>query len=164
MSETKKNLPLHEAIEAIAKRIGMDSNGEKTVFEIMETDDPNQKTLQLKSGSWEGAEPWFAIDNKQKLYTLVSIESLTRMVEGLRRTQQENFNLKLEKTIWQHIPVDFHDVWTVAMDEIRALASKSKDTKAINVDLDRLVGNIKKQHPRLFVNLKDFMNASQGHA
>ena len=157
MSEAKKNLTLYEAINAISKRIGVDEKSEKTVFEIVDTDNPNHKTLQLKSGSWEGAEPWFGIDNEQKLHTLISIESLTKMVESLKRTQQENFNLKLEKTIWQHIPVDFHDVWVVAMDEIRQLASASKDAKAINVDLDRLMHNIKKEHPNLFVNLKDFM-------
>jgi hypothetical protein len=82
---------------------------------------------------------------------------MNKMVDSLRNTQQENFNLKLEKTIWQHIPVDFQDVWAVAMDEIRRIASKSNGAKAINVDLDRLVGNIKKTHPNLFVDLKDLM-------
>jgi len=157
MADKKTELAVYDAIRTIAKRIGINEDSEKTVFEISDTEDPNKKTLTLKSGSWDGAEPWFAIDTDQKLYTLISIESMNKMVESLRSAQQENFNLKLEKTIWQHIPVDFHDVWAVAMDEISRLASKSNGAKAINIDLDRLVGNIKKRHPNLFVDLKDLM-------
>ena len=158
MSEKKNEVTIFEKIEKISKNIGMSSDGEKTIFEIITTQNPGQKLLSLKSGSWEGAEPWFAIDEEQKLHTMVSIESLTKLVESLKSVQQENFNLKLEKTIWQHIPVDFQDVWMVAMDEIRVLAANSKEakkTKAINVDLDRLVGKIKREHPNLFIDLKD---------
>jgi len=157
MADKKTELAVYDAIRTIARRIGIHEDVEKTVFEITDTEDPNKKILTLKSGSWDGAEPWFAVDSKQKLYTLVSIESMNKMVDSLRSTQQENFNLKLEKTIWQHIPVDFQDVWAVAMDEIRHIASKSNGAKAINIDLDRLVGNIKKRHPNLFVDLKDLM-------
>lgn len=157
MDKKKRQLAVYEAIQTIAKRIGIEEKEEKTVFEISDTENPSEKTLTLKSGSWEAAEPWFAIDEKQKLHTLISIDSLTKMVDSLRRSQQENFNLKLEKTIWQHIPVDFQDVWAVTMDEIRQLASKANGAKTINIDLDRLVSNIKKRHPNLFVDLKDFM-------
>ncbi|NLC28160.1 MAG: DUF2603 domain-containing protein [Campylobacteraceae bacterium] len=157
MNEKKRQITVYEAIQTIAKRIGIEEKVEKTVFEISDTENPNEKTLTLKSGSWEGAEPWFAIDEKQKLHTLISIESLTKMVDSLRKSQQESFNLKLEKTIWQHIPVDFQDVWAVAMDEIRQLAFKANGAKTISIDLDRLVANIKKRHPNLFVDLKDFM-------
>ncbi len=86
----------------------------------------------------------------------MSINSINKIVENFRATQEENFNLKLEKTIWQNIPIDFQDVWAVAMDEIKCIATgKDEDIKVINVDLEELIINIKAEHPNLFFNFKD---------
>ncbi len=143
-----------DMINVISQDIGLD--GDKTVIEIENTDNPEVKRLSLKSGSWSANEPWFVVDENQKLHTMMSINSVNKIVENFRATQEENFNLKLEKTIWQNIPIDFQDVWAVAMDEIKTLAMKeNKDIKVINVDLEKLIKKIKAEHPNLFLNFKD---------
>ncbi len=147
-------LSVFDMINVISKDIGLD--GDKTVIEIENTDNPEIKRLSLKSGSWSANEPWFVVDENQKLHTMMSMDSVNKIVENFRATQEENFNLKLEKTIWQNIPIDFQDVWAVAMDEIKSMATQEdKDTKIINVDLDKLITKIKAEHPNLFLNFKD---------
>lgn len=148
------DLNVFEMINVISKDIGLD--GDKTVIEIENTDSPEVKKLNLKSGSWSANEPWFVVDENQKLHTMMSMSSVNKIIENFRTTQEENFNLKLEKTIWQNIPIDFQDVWSVAMDEIKTMAiDEEKEVKVISVDLEKLVTKIKQEHPNLFLNLKD---------
>jgi hypothetical protein len=148
------DLSVFEMINVISKDIGLD--GDKTVIEIENTDNPEVKRLSLKSGSWSANEPWFVVDENKKLHTMMSMRSVNKIIENFRATQEENFNLKLEKTIWQNIPIDFQDVWAVAMDEIKIMATgESEEVKVINVDLEKLITKIKAEHPNLFLNLKD---------
>ena len=157
MNKGKKvsnELSIFEMINVISKDIGL--AGDKTVIEIENTNNPDIKRLRLKSGSWSANEPWFVVDENKKLHTMMSISSVNKIIENFRATQEENFNLKLEKTIWQNIPIDFKDVWSVAMDEIKSMATKEdKEVKVINVDLEQLINKIKQEHPNLFLNLKD---------
>jgi len=150
-----KDLSIYNKIEAIDEYITDKQRKFETVLEIANTDNPSIKTLSLKSGSWDNKEPWFIIDENKKLHTMVSVDTMHKLIENFKQLQQDNFDLKLEKTILQHLPVDYQDVWTVAMDEIKKLAQTKGDTKSLSIDLERLLRKIKKEHPNLFLNLKD---------
>ncbi|MCF6173905.1 MAG: DUF2603 domain-containing protein [Campylobacteraceae bacterium] len=142
-------------IEKIKKYVGDDNVQYETVIEVENTDNPDVKTLNLKSGTWSGKEPWFVIDENQKLHTMISIDSINKLINNFKQLQQDNFELKLEKTILQHVPIDYQDVWVVAMDEIKKIAIKKGNEKTLNIDLEKLLRKIKKEHPNLFLNLKD---------
>lgn len=155
----EKNLEeTYKKIDEISSELGI-KDDERTIFEIVPTSDPSQMSLSLKSGSFDGVEPWFGIDENQNLHTMVSIKSLSEMIKSYRKVQKENFELRLEKTIWQNVPIDFSDVWAVAMDEIRKIAAKEQGKKNINVNLENLVKNIKKSYPNLFVDMEDIMES-----
>jgi len=148
----KKELSIYEMINEISRDMNVD---DRTVIEIENTDNPEIKRLSLKSGSWEASEPWFIVDEDKKIHTMMSMDSITKIINNFKASQQENFNLKLEKTIWQNVPIDFQDVWAVAMDEIKSMTKNNGGSKVVNVDLESLVAKIKKEHPNLFLDLKD---------
>jgi len=155
MPEEKKK-ELIKKVDTLSKSLGFGEH-DKTLFEIKKTDDPNVKELHLKSGSWESKDAWFAIDEEdtKRAYAFIPSDSFSQMLKVLKHAQKENFDLKLEKTIWQNVPNDFDDVWVVAMDEIRSLA-QNEGNKPVSIDLEKLISDIKEEHPNLFINLKDF--------
>ncbi len=154
MPEKKK--ALIKKVDVLSKSLGFGEN-DKTLFEIKKTDDPKVKELHLQSGSWESEDAWFAIDEEdtKKAYAFIPSDSFSQMLKVLKQAQKENFDLKLEKTIWQNIPTDFDDVWVVAMDEIKHLA-QNEGNKPVSIDLEKLITDIKNDYPNLFINMKDF--------
>ena len=142
-----------DKINEFSGQLGI-KNDDKTVLEITASEGES-KTLRLKSGRWDAPEPWFVIDESQRVHTLVSIASLKNLLEGLRGLQREAFELRLEKAIYQQIPIDFNDAWVVAMDEIKKQAKGG--LMEMNIDLDKLMSKVKKQHPNLFVDMEAMM-------
>ncbi|WP_458700936.1 DUF2603 domain-containing protein [Sulfurospirillum sp. 1307] len=148
------DISVYKMINDLSKDLGFDD--EKTVIEVKSTDNQDIKQLSLKSGSWDSEEPWFVVDENQKLHTMISLKSINQIIQNYKETMEENFQLKLEKAIWKSIPIDFQDVWVVAMDEIKKMAtSQNKETRNLNVDLEALIKKIKTKHPNLFLDLKD---------
>lgn len=125
---------------------------DRTIFKMKKSENENEKCLILEKGSFESPEPWFVIDENDEIHALLSLQSLKNMLESLRQTQKENFELRLEKAIYQQIPVDFNDVWIVAMDEIKQNAQNG--SVEIGIDLEKLISKIKQEHPNLFVDMQ----------
>lgn len=130
---------------------------EKTIFEIADGNDKNEKMLTLKSGSWSSKEPWFGIDENKNLHTMVSIKSLNNLIEAYKKLAKENFDLRLEKSIAGHLPINFGDVWTVCMDDIQKIALANPDKSVLNLNLNAVVSNVKKNHPNLFINIENII-------
>jgi hypothetical protein len=148
---------LNEKVKLISKHLGLDPRTPKTVVKMKDIDAAT-KGLMLKRGDWNNKqEPWFVIDENASIDIQVSVESVIRLIDSIRVISSENFNLKLEKAIWQHIPTDFDDVWIVAMDRIKEIASQSPSANAINIDVDKIVKDIKDAHPNLFINMQDMI-------
>jgi hypothetical protein len=148
---------MNDKLEVINRALGLNKE-EPILIELKKTDDENIKELHLKSGSFDSNEPWFVTDSEDenKAYAVLPMEAFNQLVKTMKEIQQENFNLKLEKSILQYMPTDFEDVWVVAMDRIENLIDKENPNKPISIDIDKLVRDIKEEHPNLFINMKNF--------
>jgi len=75
-------------------------------------------------------------------------------MNSLQHMGEEVFKSRLEKAIAKELPIDFHDVWAVAIDELQKRL-KDGTTKPSNINLESLIKNIKREHPNLFYSLKN---------
>ncbi|MCH5336667.1 MAG: DUF2603 domain-containing protein [Campylobacter sp.] len=151
MKELKKYDTCLKRIDEFSQNLGIKKE-DQTILELKKTEKENEKLLVLKNGSFDGPEPWFIVDENDEIHTLVSLKSLKNILENLKQSQKENFELKLEKAIYQQIPIDFNDAWTVAMDTIKQKAKNG--LMEVNIDLEKLILDIKKEHPNLFVDME----------
>ncbi|MDR2151651.1 MAG: DUF2603 domain-containing protein [Helicobacteraceae bacterium] len=156
MKEPTLAKAVQKQIDEIAKSLDL-AQGGRTVLRLGDTDDPNKKTLELISGEWDTSKPWFIIDEGGKIHALTNIESFMHFIRSLHGVSSENFSLKLEKAIWRNLPVDFGDVWAVAIGELESRLAKNRDSRILEVDIERLVRRIRKEHPNLFYHIKDDM-------
>ncbi len=152
--------PLPKAIEkqidALSQTLDL-HHRRRTVVRLHATDDPRRKSLELISGEWEGDQPWFVVDESGTVHALTSVAALMHFIQTMQSSTNENFSLKLEKAIWQHFPIDFHDVWVVAMNELQKRLATSPDSRVLEVDIDRLIDRIHREHPNLFYRIKEGM-------
>lgn len=144
---------MYEDIEQVSSELGISQN-DKVMLKMSQADDGLSKTLSLQNGSWNSRTPWFVLDDEPKV--MLSLRSLMSIIKEYKEVQKECFELKLEKSIWQNIPVDFNDVWAVAINEVKRQNSSST-TSVTKVDTDKLVQYIKKEHPNLFVDMNEIM-------
>ncbi|GHS86685.1 UPF0763 protein [Campylobacterota bacterium] len=145
---------LQQKIDEVAKSLNLAQNS-RTVLRVSPTDDPNKKTLELLSGEWDPQKPWFVVDEGGKIHALTSIDSFMQFIHSLHAVSGENFGLKLEKAIWRNFPIDFNDVWTVAISELDAKLVKNRDTRMLEVDIESLIERIRKEHPNLFYRIRE---------
>ncbi|EJP5046978.1 DUF2603 domain-containing protein [Campylobacter jejuni] len=151
MKELEKYSTCLKRIDEFSQNLGIKKK-DRTIFKMKQSENENEKCLVLENGSFDSPEPWFVIDENDEIHTLLSLQSLKNVLESLKQSQKENFELRLEKAIYQQIPVDFNDVWTVAMDEIKQKAQNG--TMEVSIDLEKLISKIKQEHPNLFVDMQ----------
>lgn len=147
---------LHNRIREISEKMGIDPS-EVTVVKMSSGSDERHRSLELIEGSWNKYQPWIIVDEEEQVYALTSFESIAKLIGMLTVTQSENFQHKLEKAIWQRLPIDFEDVWEVAMDRIRTMARTQSDSTVVNIDLDWLISEIKQKYPNLFYHLDQIL-------
>jgi hypothetical protein len=123
-------------------------------LEIKQGERKDQKIIELKRGSWSDEKPWFVIDEEGRLMVLTDAEAMLNIMNSLQHIGEEVFKARLEKAIAKELPIDFHDVWTVAMHELQQRLREGGEMSA-NIDLQQLVRSIKRRHPNLFYSLKD---------
>jgi len=143
-------------IDEVVQSLGL-APSDKTVFEIKSSRIGQKKTLTLKSGSWQNKEPWFGIDENNELHTMVSVNSLMKFIESYQNLVQENFDMRLERSILSRMPIDFGDVWVVCMDEIQNIAQNNDNVQVFSIDLDKVVDEVKAKHPNLFLDLEKYV-------
>ncbi|MDA3966686.1 MULTISPECIES: DUF2603 domain-containing protein [Helicobacter] len=80
-----------------------------------------------------------ANDNEFYLLSPQAMESVMRLAKDL---EIDKYLFELEKEIHKNTPIDFDDVWCIAIREVK---NYKKDPKVI-------VKNIKKKYPYLFLN------------
>ena len=78
-----------DKINEFSKSLGLKDN-EKTVLEVVKSTDTT-KLLNLRQGSYSNPEPWFIIDEDDKVHTILSIASLKDLLENVRELRKENF-------------------------------------------------------------------------
>ena len=139
------------------EKIEQDFGKDQTIFEILNTENSDKKTIMLKKGSWKNRYPWFGIDADKNIYSVLSLKSLTSLINSYKTVARENFDLKLEKSILQRIPIDFGDVWIVCMDEIKKVAKKNQNMNTLNINFDAVVEKVKSEHPNLFVDIENLI-------
>ncbi|EAK0839502.1 DUF2603 domain-containing protein [Campylobacter upsaliensis] len=144
-------------INDFSKYLGMKKR-DLTIFEMLPEE--NEYRLRLKNSKLNRVEPWFIIDEDGGTHALTSLHSLNNLLDTLKKNQKEIFELKLEKAIYQQMPVDFNDAWAVAMDAVEKVVRVTGVARA-NVDLDRLLEDIKKEHPNLFIDMNMMMESLQ---
>ena len=156
-----KNGDVIKRVDTLAKTLGFDK-ATPTIFEIHKKDGDDTIELKALRGSWSDEDPMFAIDGNdpKRVYIFMNAKLLSAILSMLQESNQENFNLKLEKAIYKHIPVDFDDVWVVAMEKIKEKTHSLQEqgSQPLRINLDELIAGIKKEHPSLFVDLGKVFN------
>lgn len=151
MKELEKYSTCLKRIDEFSQNLGIKKE-DRAIFEMRQSSKENEACLVLKNGNFDSPEPWFIVDENDEIHTMISLSSLKNILESLKQTQKENFELKLEKAIYQQIPIDFNDAWVVAMDEIKKRVKEG--LMEFNIDLEKLVVDIKKEHPNLFMDME----------
>lgn len=116
--------------------------------------DEESKELKLISGK-EEAQNSFIIEDDE-LYFMMKSEDFLSLASNFKNLQEKIFSLRLEKAILRYLPLDYHDVYSIAKLAIDEEIAQGNNPEEL--DFARIVRTIKKEHPNLFIELPIFRN------
>ncbi len=88
-------------------------------------------------------------DNKSQEFYLVSKKNMQQLVESAKQLEIDKYLFKLEQEIYYNVPIDFEDVWCIALKEVKNYKQEPKV----------LVKNLKKRYPYLFFEIPKIPNS-----
>lgn len=95
----------------------------------------------------------FVLKNKNKQESVVIPSQIfEEMITKLEELKQNQLELELEKAIAGSMPLDFEDVWKVAITELEV---EQQSSLTADLDIEFVVKKIKKKHPNLFIDMSD---------
>jgi len=143
------------AMEAVVKTFGSYSDKKSKKRATIVDLESGKKELVMQNSDWCEDEPLYVeSEDGKKTFVMINHDSFKELVKIVKKHQEEAFKLKLEKEILQSMPIDFDDVWVVAMNEIK----KSAASNGKNVDTKDIIKNIKKSYPNLFFDMESFIS------
>lgn len=145
----KKLIASLKVIESISHTLGISDN-ERINFDIEQISE-NELNIRIVNGTANFKSPWFAIKNEEP-YIFMPAEILDMLFVMLKKAQKESFEVRLERAIAQHMPIDFGDVWRVVANEL-ASGKYAKEP-----DIDKIVSKVRQEHPNLFMDLSSFIS------
>lgn len=114
--------------------------------------DEKHLSIQLENGNLSLGNPCFVSDENGDEYVLISTSILKRLLEGIKKAQEEKFTISLERDIANQMPLDFEDVMSVAKAKMRELNLNTEE-----LDSAELIEEIKREHPNLFFNIDEYL-------
>ncbi|MGP1450260.1 MAG: DUF2603 domain-containing protein [Wolinella sp.] len=118
--------------------------------------DKKNATLEITKGRISLDEVSFIRSDSGDEYALLSNSALFSLLALIQNSYDERLRLYLEREILQQMPIDFDDVWEVAMMELR-----QGNDRLEPIDTKRLIKDIKRRHPNLFFQLGDLLGRKE---
>lgn len=85
------------------------------------------------------------LDRNQKEFCLIPRKIIQTLTNELKNLENDRYLFDLEKEIYKNMPIDFDDVWCIALREVK---DYKKDPKAV-------VKHLKSRYPYLFLSFSD---------
>jgi len=95
----------------------------------------------------EESLPYCFKDSNNEEYYLLPSHIIKTLLESAKKLQRDKYLFQLEQEIHKNMPIDFEDVWCIAIKEIG---------KNFQKDPKRLIKNIRKRYPYLFIDFQNF--------
>ena len=122
---------------------------QNTAFDILKniTNTKNVESLMYPS-ALNCDSIYLLQDTQEQEFYLIPKNAMQQCNQAMQTLEREKYLFRLEQEIQRSMPVDFDDVWCIALKEIK---NRKKDPKV-------LVKNLKKRYPYLFLNFLDSFN------
>lgn len=123
---------------------------------IFQSSKINEQTKELKliDGDFD-EQNVFIVENGELFFSIKS-DDFVSLVNNYKILQEKIFNLRLERAVLNYLPIDYNDVYSVAKLAIEDKIQSGSDIEEI--DFSKIVKDIKKEHPNLFLDLPMFKN------